>query len=423
MQTILSGDGALAVAPISLRASCCVIVMAMALGAAALNGPPTDEERRDEMHLWLDEQPDQTWQVVGQYPTVPGTEHGFVFQGDAASGGYNHHARIVHHGGRFHALWSNQRYDEDGPGQRVLYASSSDGLNWSRPRELVGAVSPEGPWELGGVACAAEAFVIFDGRLFGVASAFEFVAWENMEKTKRVEKATRECCHPVSRGNGKLYREIRPDGTFGRLFMSDGFILPEHPLLAIAARKDVEPSFALPAREWNEHAAVRQKPERRLCEPVVWKKGDDGFVMLLRDDSNSYRKWVSFSKDGLDWTKPRLTDIGDARSHGCAVTLKDGLVLLIINPRGKGYKDPKLGWRDRDPLTVSVSRDGLHFGNTHTVREGYYKYVVPQSGGPRCRGGSAAYPQAVVVGDFLYVIYSRGKESIETTRIPLNGLL
>ena len=406
-----------------LQVACCGVAVSLASAASALNGPPTAEECADEMHLWMDEKPDQTWQVVGQYPTVPGTEHGFVFQGDAANGSYNHHARILHHNGLFHALWSNQRYDEDGPGQRVLYASSADGLAWSLPRELVGAVSPEGPWEQGGVACAAEGFVFFDGRLFGVANAFEIVAWENMEKTKRVEKATRECCHYVTRGNGKLYREIRADGSFGTLFMSDGFILPKEPLRAIAARKDVEPTFAPPVREWNERSAVRQKPERRMCEPVVWKTADGGYTMLLRDDSNSYRKWISFSKDGFDWTKPRLTDIGDARTHGCAVTLPDGTVLLVINPRGRGYRDPKLGWRDRDPLTVSVSTDGLHFGNTHTVREGYYRYVVPLAGGPRCRGGSAAYPQATVVGDFLYVIYSRGKESIETTRIPLKGLV
>ncbi len=389
--------------------------------ALAVQGPPTPEEQKDEVSLWLDEKPDQTWKVVGQYPAVPGTVHGKVLDADAATGSYNHHARIIFHDGKFHATWSNQRYDEDGPGQRILYAVSADGLTWSAPRELVPALAPEGPWELGGIYCSAGEFVVWEGRIFGSGGVAEMTGWKNMEKTKDSRVCTKECPFPVYASRGRVFREIKPDGTFGKLFAADRSKLPAETLFPVAKREDIERSFRLPPREWVEGDAISQKPERRLCEPTVWKTRKGWFTMLLRDDSNSYRKWVAFSDDGRSWTKPCLTDISDSRSLSCNITLEDGTVLLITNPRGRGFSDPVLGWRDRDPLTISVSRDGLRFGATHTVKEGYHTYEV--SPGPRCRGGSAQYPCAIVREGYCYVIYSNGKEDIETTRILLAPLL
>jgi hypothetical protein len=49
---------------------------------------------------------------------------------------YSHHASITHFKGRFIAVWSNGRIDEDAPGQRVVFAVSSDFVHWSPPRVL-----------------------------------------------------------------------------------------------------------------------------------------------------------------------------------------------------------------------------------------------------------------------------------------------
>jgi len=39
---------------------------------------------------------------------------------------YNHHQAIISFKNKFYALWSNGLKDEDSPGQRVVYAISSD---------------------------------------------------------------------------------------------------------------------------------------------------------------------------------------------------------------------------------------------------------------------------------------------------------
>ena len=389
----------------------------------AVQGPPTPEELALEQKLWLDEYPDQTWKVVGQYPTAPGTVHTTVFSADEARGLYNHSAHIAWQDGLFHATWSNQRYDEDAAGERVLYASSPDGLKWSAPRELVPSLSPETPWGYAGVYSASLDFVSYDGRLFGSGFTSEILAWESMDREKRSRVRTDECVFPVYGGRIRVYREIKSDGSFGRLFSPEREKLPKELLCPVFSQAAVEPGFTLPPPAWGTGDVLTKYPKRRLNEPTAWKRADGTFVMLLRDDSNSFRKWLSLSADGWKWSCPCVTDIYDARSASCAATLDDGTVLLITNPRGKGINDPVLGWRDRDPLTISISRDGLHFGSTHTVKEGYHRFKVDLKTGPRGRGGSAAYPSVLVKNGYCYVIYSLGKEDIGLTRIPLAALL
>lgn len=382
----------------------------------------TDEERKQlPYHIWMDEPPDQTWTVTGQYPEVRGVRRAVIFEGNEANGAYNHHAKIVFAHGRFHAAWSNQRYDEDGPGQRVLYASSEDGLHWGDPRELVPALSPETPWGGSGVFCQAGDFFEQGDRLFALAAVTEITGWQNKDKTKSSPVHTRECGWPVYASRGCVVREIRKDGTFGPLRSRFKGVRPEILIRPVQPLDEAEPRFKFPSREWNDMNALRQMPERRLCESIAWKKPGGGFVGLFRDDSGSGYKWMSFSDDGYKWTKPHITDMHDAQSLTRALALDDGTILLVGNHRGLGRSVPGVGWCDRDPLMISVSRDGIHFSNTHTVREGYYRFKVWP--GPRARGGSAQYPHLIVHDGMCYVIYSLGKESIETSCFPLANLI
>ena len=49
---------------------------------------------------------------------------------------YSHHASITHFKNKFIAIWSNGMIDEDKPGQRVVFATSKDFFNWSKPKVL-----------------------------------------------------------------------------------------------------------------------------------------------------------------------------------------------------------------------------------------------------------------------------------------------
>src|ERR1041384_7920701 len=51
-------------------------------------------------------------------------------------GGVNQHNYLAHHNGKFWAMWSDGPGIEDRVGQRVRFATSPDGLNWSTPQFL-----------------------------------------------------------------------------------------------------------------------------------------------------------------------------------------------------------------------------------------------------------------------------------------------
>ncbi len=69
-------------------------------------------------------------------------------------------------------------------------------------------------------------------------------------------------------------------------------------------------------------------------------------------------------------------------------------------------------------LAISLSRDGLEFDRSVVIR-----FVPPEL---RYEGKAKsigyAYPHSVVVGKYLWVIYSVNKEDIEVARISLAEL-
>src|SRR5262245_20516064 len=59
-----------------------------------------------------------------------------VYHAAAGQWQFNLHSYIAHHDGRFWAIWSSGRVDEDSPSQLIRYATSADGHHWSGARIL-----------------------------------------------------------------------------------------------------------------------------------------------------------------------------------------------------------------------------------------------------------------------------------------------
>jgi hypothetical protein len=76
------------------------------------------------------------------FPNIEGVEHFELMRVTPQTGTYSHHSHILHDGSRFFTTWSNHRRDEDGPGQRVLFAISTDGRQWSDPAECFPPLGP-----------------------------------------------------------------------------------------------------------------------------------------------------------------------------------------------------------------------------------------------------------------------------------------
>ena len=116
----------------------------------------------------------------GKLPRLK-VEHAVVSDVRDRGGKWVHqHGYLVHHGGRFWAMWSdgpglpqttpekhrNRVPGHDQPDTRVSYATSDDGLRWSKPQPL------SGPPRREGFGWIARGFWVRDGELLALASHF-----------------------------------------------------------------------------------------------------------------------------------------------------------------------------------------------------------------------------------------------------------
>ena len=75
---------------------------------------------------------------------------------------------------------------------------------------------------------------------------------------------------------------------------------------------------------------------------------------------------------------------------------------------------------DRDPITVSVSKDGYKFDCVYALRiDAPKKY---RFAGIKGRNLGYAYPSSIILNGWLYTLYSVGKEDMAITRVPLTAL-
>src|SRR5690606_17763882 len=75
------------------------------------------------------------------FPILKEAEHARVWQPSTREeGAYNHYACLIHHKGKFYAMWGNHELGEDAPGQRVLYATSDTWGQWTDVAELYPAL-------------------------------------------------------------------------------------------------------------------------------------------------------------------------------------------------------------------------------------------------------------------------------------------
>jgi len=83
----------------------------------------------DPQSMWAMDAGDTRLEGAG-YKPAPGVETYPVYLAESGIGTYHHHSFLFHHDGVFYAAFSEGHDGEDGPGQRVRVATSSNGKDW-----------------------------------------------------------------------------------------------------------------------------------------------------------------------------------------------------------------------------------------------------------------------------------------------------
>ena len=367
-------------------------IFAAALGVAA--------QTKDPANLLADA---EGLAAPGQLRAAAGRT-ALVFRGAQGESGFNLHSYLAHFDGRFWAMWSSAKVGEEDPDQYLVYATSTNGFEWSATHTL--AADPDGP--AGEKRWIARGLFVEGGRLKALGALVESadygkrgkdVVWKNLTLIQFT-------------WSGAEWKEdgvFAPDcmNNFPPFRLAGQFVMP-----CRDSRMDLKVlrSDAPLSGRWTGVAIYSEPPFHRMDEPTLYTAQDGSTQMIIRDGTRSGFLLRAVSRDsGVTWSRPVRTNYPDATSKNFVMRLSNGLYVLINNP------DPKR----RDPLAISVSKDGWSFGSPVAVR----KEAPARRYEGRAKGsGSFQYPHAIEHEGSLWVIYSTNKEDIEVTRIRLADL-
>ena len=325
------------------------------------------------------------------YPGLP-VQVDTLFVADEASDHYCNGAVPVYWKGKLFCMWQSSAIDEDSPDTHVVYA------------EPGGPVRPLPRIE--GVACSSGGWIAREDSLIALVNS-----WTDPPSV----------CYSAS-ADGQEWSPLRPvlqaDGTpLHAIMEQDPCFLPGGRLLGAAhfpPGLQVCPVYTddpSGVKDWKRAVFTCENlgDQSRALEPSLYIRADGAVVLLLRDQSSTYRKLVSVSKDkGEHWGPLAVTDLPDSRSKQCAGNLPDGRIYTVGNlfPR-----------KDRSALHIALSPDGFLFNELYELL--HARDLPPRRYEGRAKTLGYSYPKACMAGDTLVIGCSLNKEAILLLRCPL----
>lgn len=401
----------------SIRKSVTFIATAVILFAGCSSEQPTAEyphPERDPFSKLMFSGVDPREIDFETLPAVDG-EHAVVSKGDE-TWHYRLHPYLVFFEDRYWCMWSHGPIVEDKPTQHIRYATSQDGLKWTDPKILVGPSDQEGFrhiargfWLRGDGklrALASHDEALKDGKthFFGVSLDLRSYLWDPASQSWKFEGIVFDNAinnFPPKRLPGGEWMMTRRDSNRALSFLRGG-----------------EPSIGV----WEVVPySIKDRPDGLKPEEPYWYEISGGdLVALSRDNSRSGWLLRSFSTDaGRSWTSPVRTNFPDATSKFNVLKVSRGFYVMVNNA------NPAF----RNPLCISVSRDGLVFSSLRKLPipssidgvawESGTMYSIKYSD---AKYDSLQYPHVIEQDGSLLIAFSRKKQTVEALRVSLDGI-
>ncbi len=321
---------------------------------------------------------------------------------DHQNGGVNQHNYLAHHKGKFWAMWSDGPGVEDRAGQRVKFATSAEGLNWSKPDYLTPLPRDCGPDSIHynrrsrqGFRYIARGFWQRDGELLALAALDE--AAEFFGRSLELHAFRWKGADGPWEPAGIVFKDAINNFPPKRLRTGEWLMSRrKHDYRETGAHFLVGGEKSID--RWESFPVLGSNSKLKAEEPEWWVLPDKkNLVALFRDNNGSGFLYRAFSTDdGRSWSEPVRTNFPDATSKISGLRLGDGRYALVSNARP----------RKRDPLVLSISDDGMVFSRM--------LYLV----GDRW----VDYPHIMEHDGHLYIAFAGGKQSVELLKVSLKEL-
>ncbi|MGM9682260.1 MAG: exo-alpha-sialidase [Eubacteriales bacterium] len=318
---------------------------------------------------------------------------------------YNMHPRIEYFNGHYIVVYSSGPINESDMGQRVMIAYSDDGVNWSEPKVLMDEQMGE-----------KTPMVMYVTTVFAYSDRIcvYIGGWEYIESSLQNNGTLRPPSEDLNdRHNLVSYRLTSFDGVnwgepekavaFANILRtSSGRIIGT---LGTSVMYTDDPTGV---SGWSNVpmniAAATAAGAKWLLEPSLYQTTDGAIYMMYRSQIDYLWGAVSYD-NGESWSGIYSTEFADANSKAAFAVCPDGRILYAGNP---------IQGSARLPLSMAFSDDGVNFGDVFRLR--YETDFRADKTGIE-KGGYYQYPDILLTDDYIYVIYSVGKENIEISRI------
>jgi hypothetical protein len=261
----------------------------------------------------------------------------------------------------------------------VKYATSPDGLSWSKPDFLTSYPEESGPESEHyntrtekGKRWISRGFWQRDGELLALASLDEAAGFfgPSLElwayKWNGASNSWEEKGVVYKNAINNFPPKLLPSGEW--LMSRRAYDYKESGIeFLLGGIKGFD--------QWESYPVTGSTAEMDPEEPYWWVLPDGKNLMaLFRDNRKSGYLYRAFSIDnGRTWSNPVRTNFPDARSKFNGLRLNDGRYVLVSNPHPER----------RDPLTLAISDDGMVFSKMGYLTGGRhidYPHVIEQDG-------------------------------------------
>ncbi|GIW75662.1 MAG: hypothetical protein KatS3mg104_0725 [Phycisphaerae bacterium] len=316
---------------------------------------------------------------------------------------YHHHVDLAVWRGKLYVGWNSCEKDEDVWPSRELLSTSSDGIEWERPREMF----PQGistPLRMYFYRARNDVMLIIAGL--------------RLDTTKTCE----------DRKAGLVVRRVYDDHTLGPVFVlqNPGEVTTDLPTYQTSG----DPSFKLACQELLADTVYLEQQDRgRLLgnRAMKWHVPENAgkwvfgkaFSFFTRPDGAivgicKMGHTVISHDGGKTWSAPVVpSTLITGKAKVWTQKTSDGRYALVYNP----------SVRQRWPLVIVTGTDGIRFQNMRTVQgelpiqryEGDDRSIGPQY----TRGVSIWSDDKSRSDSALWLVYSMSKEDIWVSRIPV----